>query len=58
MFSKFDNFFKPSELDWGKLIGCATDGAPSMLGRKSGFTAHVKVVSPNATIVRGARRGG
>jgi len=52
MFSKFwDNFFKLNELDLGKLIGCTTAGAPSMLRRKSGFTAHVKAVSPNATIV-------
>ena len=26
-----DNFFKQNELDWKNLIGCTTDGAPSML---------------------------
>ena len=46
-----DNFFKQNELDWKKLIGCTTDGAPSMLGPKSGFTTYVKTVSSNATIV-------
>jgi len=51
VFELSDNFFELSELDWEKLIGCTTDGTPSMLGRKSGFTAHVKAVSPNATIV-------
>jgi len=35
----------------GKLIGCTTDGAPSMLGQKSGFQAYLKTVSPNATVV-------
>jgi len=36
----------------GKLIGCKTDGAPSMLGQKPGFQAYLKTVSPNATFVR------
>ncbi|XP_068216554.1 zinc finger BED domain-containing protein 5-like [Palaemon carinicauda] len=51
IFNVLDNFFKQNELDWGKLVGCTTDGAPSMLGRKSGFQAHVKAVAPNATAV-------
>ena len=51
VFNVLDNFFKLNELDWKKLIGCTTDGAPSMLGRKSGFQAHVKAVSPNVTSV-------
>ena len=45
------NFLKKSVLDWGKLVGCTTDGAPSMLGRKSGFQAHVKAVSSNVTSI-------
>ena len=45
------NFFKQNEIDWKKLIGCTTDGAPSMLRRKSGFTTYVETVSSNATIV-------
>ena len=36
------NFFKQNEIDWKKLIGCTTDGAPSMLGRKSGFTTYME----------------
>lgn len=51
IFNVLDNFFKQNELDWGKLVGCTTDGAPSMLGRQSGFQAHVKAVSPNAIAV-------
>ena len=52
VFEVLDNFFKQNEPDWKKLIGCATDGAPSMLGRKSEFTAYVQTVSSNATIVQ------
>ena len=38
-------------MDWEKLVGCTTDGAPSMLGQKSGFRAYVKAMSPKATFV-------
>ena len=51
VFEVLDNFFTQNTLDWKNLIGCTTDGAPSMLGRKSGFTTYVKTVSSNATIV-------
>ena len=51
IFNCLDNFFKENELDWGNLFGCTTDGAPSMLGRKSGFQAHVKAVSPRVISV-------
>ncbi|XP_068235581.1 zinc finger BED domain-containing protein 5-like [Palaemon carinicauda] len=51
IFNVLDNFFKQNEQDWGKLVGCTTNGAPSMLGRKSGFQAHVKAVAPNSTAV-------
>ena len=47
------NFFKQNEIDWKKLIGCTTNGAPSMLGPKSGFTTYVETVSSNATITHG-----
>jgi len=45
------NFFKKNELDRGKLVGCTSDGAPSMCGGKSGFQAYVEAVPPNVTIV-------
>ena len=51
VFKVLDNFFKQNKLEWKKLIGCTTDGAPFMLGRKSGFTTYVKTVSSNATFV-------
>ena len=44
-------FFKKNRLDWKNLVGCATDGALSMLGCRSGFQSYVKAVSPNVTPV-------
>ena len=49
VFELVDNFFKNNGLQWTKLVGCTTDGAPAMLDRKSGF--RVKAVSPSVTSV-------
>ena len=51
MFGLVDNFFKRNGLQWTKLVGSTTGGAPAMLGRKSGFQARVKAVSPSVTSV-------
>ena len=51
IFKALDNFFKLNELDWGRLIIHTTDGAPSMLGHKLRFKAHVTAVAPNMTFV-------
>ena len=51
VFEALDNLFKLNELDWGKLIGCTTEGALSMLGHKSKFKDHVIAVAPNVTFV-------
>ena len=48
VFELIDNFFFKNGLQWTKLIGCTTDGAPAMLGRKSGLQARVKAVSPSS----------
>ena len=48
MFELVDNFFKENGLQWSKLVGCTTDSAP---GRKSGFQACVKAVSPSVIFV-------
>ena len=45
MFEIDDNFFKENGLLWGKLVGCATDGARAMFRRKSGFQGRVKAMS-------------
>ena len=41
------NFFQEERLSWAKLIGVCTDGAPSMLGSKSGFATLVKKKNPD-----------
>ena len=46
IFNIVDEFFKKNDLEWSKLIGCTTEGAPAMLGRKSGFQSYVKAISP------------
>ena len=51
VFNVLADFFKENELDWSKLVGCTTDGALVMLGRKSGFQTYVKDIAANATFV-------
>jgi hypothetical protein len=41
------NFFQEEKLSWAKLVGVCTDGAPSMLGSKSGFVTLVKKKNPD-----------
>ncbi|XP_067947328.1 protein FAM200C-like [Watersipora subatra] len=40
------DFFSKEYLDWGKLIGVCTDGAPAMLGCRAGFAQLVKENDP------------
>ena len=40
------NFFDIEDLQWEKLCGVCRDGAPAMLGCKSGFQMKVKENSP------------
>ena len=51
VFELVDNFFKENVFQWSKLVDCTTDGAPAMLGRKSGLQARVKGVSPSVICV-------
>ena len=51
VFNALADFFKNNELDWSMLVGCTTDGAPAMLGRKSRFQVYGKNVAANATFV-------
>ena len=41
------NFFEEENLSWAKLVGVCTDGAPSMLGSRSGFMTLVKTKNPD-----------
>ena len=45
IFDVLDNFL--NRMVWGKLFGCTTDGAPSELGRTSGFQSYAKDASSN-----------
>ena len=38
-------------MPFGNLVSCATDGAPSMLGKKNGFIAPMKELSPSILTV-------
>ena len=44
IFDILDSFFKKNGLDWKNLVGCTTNGAPSMLGCRSGFHSYVTSV--------------
>ena len=45
---KIDAFFESGGLMWEKVAGVCTDGAPAMIGKKSGFQQKVKERAPNA----------
>ena len=42
-----EDFFKENGLTWDKLAGVCNDGAPAMLGSRSGFNSLVKRRNPN-----------
>ena len=44
---KVDPFFNENGIAWKNLCGVCTDGAPAMLGSKSGFEALVQKKTPN-----------
>ena len=37
MMEKVNHFFKENKVAWKNLCGVCTDGAPAILGSKSGF---------------------
>ena len=51
VFEKVSSFFESENLLWENLCGCCTDGAPAMLGTKSGFQAYIKKKNPNTKVV-------
>ena len=51
VFQKVNSFFVKQNFDWKKKTGSiCTDGAPAMLGNKSGFAALVKKEAPSVTL--------
>ena len=51
IFEKVSFFFESENLLWEDVCWCCTDGAPAMLGTKSGFQAYVEKQNPNAKSV-------
>ena len=47
---KVEHFFDKENISWVDLCGMCTDGAPAMLGAKSGFQMLVKYKAPNLVI--------
>jgi len=45
---KINAFFETGGLYWKNVCGVCTDGAPAMLGSKSGFQTKVKELAPAA----------
>lgn len=45
---KINTFFETGGLQWKNVCGVCTDGAPAMLGSKSGFQTKVKELAPHA----------
>ena len=46
VYDKVGSFFGLHGLNWENLCGVCTDGAPAMLGCRSGFQQRVKLMSP------------
>ena len=46
IFKVVESFFQEKEIPLRNIIGCATDGAPAMVGRHRGFISHMKSVVP------------
>ena len=45
-----DNFLRDNNLSWDMVCAICSEGAPAMLGQKSGFGALVKVDAPHITV--------
>ena len=45
-----DDFFRDNDLSWDMVSAVCSDGAPVMLGQKSGFTALVKADAPHMIV--------
>ena len=48
VFNVVSTYFDKNDMKWENLVGICTDGAPAMLGCRSGFIARMKKRSPNA----------
>ena len=51
IFEARKSWFDENQIPFGNLVSCATDGAPSMLGKQNGFIAHMKELCPSILAV-------
>ena len=51
IFEARKSWFDENQISFGNLVSCATDGAPSMLGKQNGFIAHMKELCPSILAV-------
>ncbi|XP_040575992.1 protein FAM200C-like [Lepeophtheirus salmonis] len=51
VFDIVDNFFKEKKIPLTNILACATDGAPSMIGRYRGFISFLKKAVPGVLTV-------
>nr|CAI5863543.1 unnamed protein product [Callosobruchus analis] len=50
IFNSISNFVEKNNLDWNKLIGLCTDGAPAMIGVLSDLAKQLKEKIPQYTL--------
>ena len=50
VFQEVKTYFETNAIPLTNVIACATDGAPSMMGRYHGFNAFLKSENPNMII--------
>ena len=51
VFNVVENFFKEKNIPLSNILACATDGAPSMIGRHRGFISFLKKAVPGVLTV-------
>ena len=51
IFEARKSWFDENQISFGNLVSCATDGAPSMLGKQNGLIAHMKELCPSILAV-------
>ena len=49
--AKVEHFFDKENINWANLCGVCTDGAPAMLGSKSGFQTFIKNKVPKQQLL-------
>ena len=51
IFEARKSWFDENQISFGNLVSSATDGAPSMLGKRNSFIAHMKELYPSILAV-------